>query len=111
MDSFFFSLPKIVRTIDLDKNIETMKTNPRQWLVLKLFASVTTSPFPIVPRYGFRSKSNLTSVLKDFTYSSFPEQNPISLVVDVLIADFVFAYKNILQQLKPLLCKDFVSKV
>ncbi|MDJ0650982.1 MAG: hypothetical protein QNJ60_20000 [Xenococcaceae cyanobacterium MO_188.B19] len=74
-----------------------LKTIPQQRSIHKLFATVAGSPFPIAHRYGIR-KSDLTSWLKDFTCSSSPEQNHLSLVFEVLNADLVFVYKNIVQQ-------------
>ena len=51
--------------------------------------------------------STLTSWFKNFTCSNTPEQNPRSLVFEVLIVDLVFVYKNIVQQFKILVFNDF----
>ncbi len=68
-----------------------LKTHPHQSLIRKLFASVATSPFLVAPQYGIRTKSNLTSVLKDFTLASFLTKNPISLVFEVLYPNAWFS--------------------
>ncbi len=105
-----------------------VQTHLRQSLILKLFTTVTGSPFPIVPRYAIRSKSsyescsstgtaktalsrNLTSWFEYFTCSNSCEQNLIYSLVEVLIKNFVFVLKTIIQRLKVLVHENCMSKV
>ena len=106
-----------------------LKTHPRQRSIHKLldavahggnpqdraaslFAIVADSLFPIAHRYSIR-KPDLTSWLRDFTCSSPPEQNPRSLVFEVLNADLVFVrgcHLNLVQVLESPVCKTIVQK-
>ena len=49
---------------------------------------------------------NLTSWFKYFTCSNTREQNLIDLLVEVLFADLVFVYRNIVQEFSSSLFKD-----